>query len=65
MSDLKDKVLAGCQVDECAREVSYHLDMLRWWNDEPVCENCYDQERLEDALDWSDLEPLKIEQARA
>lgn len=68
------QVLVGCQVQECAEEVSHHLSMLRWWNDRPICENCFDEERCEfqakatlnaKPLRWSDLKPLTIKQARA
>lgn len=68
MTDTSPKTfqaMVGCQVFECAAEVSYPLDMLRWWNDQPICENCYNEERKEGSADWSDLEPLTIKQARA
>lgn len=74
MSDEKTfQVLTGCQIQECAEETSYRLDMLRWWNGAPLCADCFDEDILfsvpdkdgEPTVKWSDLEPLTIKQARA
>ncbi len=35
------RALVGCQNQSCSEEVSYHLDMVRMFNGEPICENCY------------------------
>jgi hypothetical protein len=60
------RALVGCQHEDCAGEVSYHLDMVRVWKEKPICQVCYEDgdygERNEDGdliQSWSDL-PLVI-----
>lgn len=77
MSERTFQILAGCQNADCAAEVSYHLDMLCWWKDKPICEECFKDlpytERSEPGvaiddddglIDWSDLDPLQLSEAR-
>ena len=75
MSERTFRILASCQEDHCREEVSYHMDMLRWWNDEPICENCFDElaypDRLKtgddgnaDLIQWNELPPLTVKEAR-
>ena len=52
------KALVGCQDIDCATEVSYHLDMVRLYQGEPVCEECYREMCAEPA--WSDLPPVTL-----
>ena len=40
MSD-KIRALVACQIDECAEEVSYPLDMVSMLNGKPICRECY------------------------
>ena len=59
--------LVSCQEDACAAEVSFHLDQVRMFKGEPVCENCYDDiqfarrrdveegEEMHLLPEWSDL----------
>lgn len=52
--------LFGCQNDSCASDVSYSVDCLRMFRDEPICQACYDEnygieEDEKTAKDWSDL----------
>jgi hypothetical protein len=62
----KIKILVGCQNDFCAAEVSYHLDQVRLWKGEPVCEgcwedtNCWEVEGDEEKPRWSDLPPVTL-----
>lgn len=63
----KIRVLVGCQNEFCAEEVSYHLDMVKMWKDQPVCQNCYDEdgigmtgEEFENRQDWSDLPKISV-----
>lgn len=58
----KIKVLVGCQVQKCAEEVSYHLDMVAMFEGQPICETCYIEDHPEeDAVDWSDLPSVTME----
>ena len=68
------KVLVGCQNSDCATEVSYHLDMVRMLDGEPICQDCYEEVegvygiRDEDGAPtqrWGDLPPVKLEDLRA
>lgn len=67
MSERAATALVGCQVDGCAEEVSYPLSMLRWWHDEPICEECFAQVLMpaEDHPGWSSLDPITLDQLRA
>ena len=44
--------LVGCQNVECATETSYHLNMVRLWDKQPICEECYSQLNLPDWAPW-------------
>ncbi len=46
--------LVGCQITECASEVSYHLDRVRMFNGKPICEECYEGEV------WFDLPEITL-----
>ncbi|KKK50817.1 hypothetical protein LCGC14_3121240 [marine sediment metagenome] len=39
----KTRALVGCQNEDCAAEVSYHLDMVRRFEGGPICSDCYDE----------------------
>ncbi len=61
------KALVGCQVEGCAEEVSYNLDMVAMFMGVPICETCYQDgdfgERDDDGepkIDWNDLPPVKL-----
>lgn len=57
--------LVGCQVEACAEEVSYPLDMVRRWQDRPICEQCYDDgARPADAPAWADLPSIDLSDLR-
>ncbi len=67
MNEMKIQALAGCQNDTCAGEVSYSLDMVRLFDDQPICENCYDDGeygKVDDdgvlLTEWNDLPPVKL-----
>ncbi len=54
---LKKNALFGCQFEDCATEVSYHADMLKVWEEKPICEECYLQTNNdpENTMAWVDL----------
>jgi len=54
----------SCQIPACAEEVSYPLDMLAMWKDQPICEACYSEERTgEDPMygDLPSISPTEID----
>ena len=61
------KAVFSCQVVECAAESTYHADMLRIWNGQPVCETCYKEkfERYDDEgealVSWHDLPKITLD----
>ena len=61
--------LVGCQVSECASEVSYHLDMVRMFEGKPICEECYMEMDLpteeEDGDRWFDLPEITLKDLMA
>lgn len=40
---LEQNALFGCQFERCAEQHSYPASMLYVWNDEPICEYCFDE----------------------
>jgi len=38
----KIQALVACQHDYCAIEISYPLDMVRAYNNQPICQTCYE-----------------------
>lgn len=61
------RILVGCQIDGCAEEVSYPLDMVAMYNGAPICETCYDDANYGDPdedgipkIEWSDLPSIKL-----
>lgn len=56
------KALVGCQMVACAEEVSFHSDMVRFLDGEPICETCYEElpTREQDGEDWSMLPPVTL-----
>ena len=60
------KVLVGCQIQSCAEETSYHLDMVKLWKGQPICQNCYEGAGHGDILtDWSELPDISLEDLHA
>ncbi len=55
------QALVGCQVQECAEEISYYLDMVRIYNGEPICQNCHDGCQREDEPRWVELPEVTLE----
>ena len=57
----KITALVGCQVQGCAEECSYPLDMVMMFQGKPVCQNCYEGDIAafnndgEPTVDWHDL----------
>ena len=65
MGDIR--ALVGCQHEDCAAEVSYHLDMVRMFQNRPICQTCYEDgdygTRDEDGdliQAWLDLSPVTL-----
>ena len=58
--------LVSCQIQACATEVSYPLDMVRMYKGEPICEECYlegptDARETEDEAErWFDLPEITL-----
>lgn len=61
--------LVGCQITECATEVSYHMDMVRMHKGEPICEECYLEvesgDGLEDGDRWFNLPEITLKDLKA
>ena len=65
---MADKIMAlvGCQVQSCAEEVSYILDLVMMFHGKPVCQSCYEDgiadfnDDGEPKVDWHDLPPVKL-----
>ena len=59
--------LVSCQVQACAEECSFTLNMVRRLNNEPICEACH--EKIDppfgcERRDWSSLPPVTLDQLR-
>ena len=54
--------LIGCQVQECALEVSRPLVMMRFFEGKPICEECYQEYSASVVGDteWSDLSKINL-----
>ncbi len=59
------RALVECQIDECALEHSYHLDMVRLFVGQPICQDCYELPHDEPPVSWSDLPPVELKDLRA
>ena len=68
MTAPKIRALVGCQHNECAAEVSYHLDMVRMHEGQPICQECWEDgdyatyDETDDSFnpDWHDLPPVEL-----
>jgi hypothetical protein len=68
MTAPKIRALVGCQNEMCAAEVSYHLDMVRMHEGQPICEECwkdggyatYDEATDEFVPDWHYLPAVEL-----
>jgi len=52
------KIMVSCQDQSCAEETSFDLDMVRMFEDKPICEKCYvdfPAHPDDGVCDWSDL----------
>ncbi len=68
------KALVGCQIEGCAEEVSYHLDMVRMFKGKPICQSCledsdhnfitYDEATDQYSPDWHELPEVSMEDLR-
>jgi len=63
----KIQSLVVCQNDYCAEEVSYPLDMVKKYEGQPICPDCYaDAESVPRDGDgwpitkWCDLPPVQL-----
>lgn len=59
------QVMVGCQIQSCAEEVSYHLDMVKLWEGQPICQNCYELSQVgghgDESTEWSELPDISLE----
>ena len=60
----KIQALVACQIDDCAEEVSYPLDLVRMLNGLPICRECYEYHLMASPL-WDDLPPVRLEDLEA
>ena len=62
----KITALVGCQVQRCAEECSYPLDMVMMFQDRPICQSCYEDTAAEfnddgePTVNWHDLPPVTL-----
>lgn len=56
----KFQALAACQIQGCAEEVSYHLDMLALYKGQPICQGCYEEHEGHPAKDWNELPQITL-----
>ena len=67
-------VLVGCQISDCATEISYThtLDLVALWEGKPICQDCFDElgpfwvgggggDDGEEDIKWSDLPPVTLD----
>ena len=66
------QALVACQIQACAEEHSYPLDLVMMFNGQPICQPCYEDEdtveRDEDGIplkDWHDLPPIELSDLRS
>ena len=57
---MKITVAISCQIQECAFEVSYPLDMMKMYNAMPICEPCYDV-LADTRTRWAELPDISLE----
>ena len=57
---MKIQALVGCQNGDCATEISYHLDMVRMWDRQPICEGCYNDAGHNAGQPWDDLPAVRV-----
>ncbi len=56
------RILVACQNDRCAEETSWTLDMVRMFEGEPVCENCYmEGDYNPEGCAWTELPEISLE----
>ncbi len=64
----KIQALVACQIDDCAVEVSYPLDLVRMFKGKPICEVCHHYHAPKaqtGTLEWDDLPPVRLEDLKA
>ena len=61
MSMEKIRIMVSCQIQGCAEEVSYELDMVRLWKDKPICQNCWECGGGDTSPAWWDLPSIGLE----
>jgi len=61
----KIPALVGCQIESCAAEVSYPLDMMKMLAGRPICDLCYAEiaevdEDGDPKIDWDALPAITL-----
>lgn len=56
----KFKALIACQIQGCAEDVSYNLDMVALYNGQPICQSCHEDYKKDDEVDWNELPQITI-----
>ena len=58
----KFRAMVSCQIQGCAEEVSYNLDMVKLWKGEPICQNCWEGGGIGDEdTNWHELPDISFE----
>jgi len=58
--EMKTQLLIGCQIEDCASEVSYPIGMMKLFDFKPICQECFNFEN-ETTTDWSELPDISRE----
>ena len=60
----KIRALVSCQNQGCAEEQTFHLDMVKMWKGQPLCEGCFDMDGeywLDAVGGWGSLPDIRLE----
>lgn len=61
----KNIAMVACQFQACAEKFSFPLDMVRVWNGEPICEECYEElEEVDGGPTWFSLPCITLKDLR-
>lgn len=53
--------LVGCQIQGCAEDISYPIDMVAMWKGAPICQDCWENADLGDeGVDWNELPEITL-----
>ncbi len=61
MADGTIQALVCCQVQACAEEQSFPLDMVKMYLGKPICQECFAWGPPNDEIDWRELPDVSLE----